>query len=293
MEKNFLGIKNAEIKKAKFVILPIPFELTTSFLKGTFFAPESIISVSEQLEFFDEELKIEPCESGIITLPPLEIDLKSSSSMMKKIEKEVKKILKKGKFLISIGGEHTITYGILNAFVNFHRDINVLILDAHSDLRDSYQNSKFSHACVSRRISESGVNLYILGVRSISKEEFLFVEKSENIKIFYSYRMKKIKWEEKIAKALPGGKYYISFDSDFFDPSLMPEVGTPEPGGFFWNETVNFLKNFIFRKDIEIVGFDFVELSPKNLYSPSSFIASKIIYKIMGIIYSDEIKTSG
>lgn len=292
MKKNFLGIKNVKMSEAKFVIIPIPFEFSTSFIKGTVFAPESIISVSEQLEFFDEKYQIEPYKCGIRTLSPLEINIEKPSSMIKIIQKEAKKIIGKGKFLISIGGEHTITFGLVKAFKNFYSDFNILILDAHSDLRDSYQGSKFSHACVSRRIVEDGFKVFITGVRSISKEEFVFAESNNYVEIFYAYKMKKMDWKNKIAKNLPSGKYYLSFDADFFDPSVLPEVGTPEPGGFLWDETVEFLENFILRNDIEVIGFDFVELSPGVLNSPSSFISSKLIYKTISYLCLNENKTN-
>jgi len=280
-----------KMSEAKFVIMPVPFEFSTSFIKGTTYAPESIISVSEQLEFFDEKYLLEPYKYGIRTLSPLQINIEKPSSMIKIIEKEAKKIISKGKFLISIGGEHTITYGLVKAFRYFHENFNVLILDAHSDLRDSYQGSKFSHACVSRRIVEDGFKVYITGVRSISKEEFMFAKSKTNAEIFYAYQMKKMDWRNEIAKNLPSGKYYLSFDADFLDPSVLPEVGTPEPGGFLWDETVGFLENFVLRNDIEIIGFDFVELSPRVLNSPSSFISSKLIYKIITLISFNESKT--
>jgi len=291
MENNFLGIKNTTFKSSKFLILSIPVELTTSFGKGTQFAPENIIFSSKQLEFFDEQFKIEPYKYGIRTLEPLQIDVKNFHSMLKKIENSIKKIVKEGKIIISLGGEHTITYGIIKGFKHFYENFNVLILDAHADLRDKYQNSKFSHACVSRRITEEDLKVHILGVRNMSKEEFLFTESNkENIKIFYSYQMKKTDWRKEIVEKLPSGKYYLSIDADFFDPSLIPEVGTPEPGGFFWDETIEFFENFILRKDIELIGFDFVELSPKRLDSPSSFISAKIIYKLIGLLSLNEDK---
>jgi len=128
-------------------------------------------------------------------------------------------------------------------------------------------------------------------VRSISKEEFVFAKSKNNVEIFYAYEMKKMDWKNEIAKNLPSGKYYLSLDADFFDPSVLPEVGTPEPGGFLWDETVEFLENFILRNDIEVIGFDFVELSPGLLNSPSSFIFSKLIYKVITLISLNESKT--
>ncbi|HRR96926.1 MAG TPA: arginase family protein, partial [Candidatus Ratteibacteria bacterium] len=140
MENNFLGIKNTTFKSSKFLILSIPVELTTSFGKGTQFAPENIIFSSKQIEFFDEQFKIEPYKYGIRTLEPLQIDVKNFHSMLKKIENSIKKIVKEGKIIISLGGEHTITYGIIKGFKHFYENFNVLILDAHADLRDKYQN---------------------------------------------------------------------------------------------------------------------------------------------------------
>jgi len=289
--KNFLGLENVSFEKAKFLILPIPYELTTSFVKGTYFAPECIISVSNQLEFFDEKFKVETY-NGIRTLLPLSLDIKSPSYTMKKIENNIKKNYKNGKILISIGGEHTITYGIIKGFKHFYKNFNIIVLDAHSDLRDKYQNNKFSHACVSRRVFEEGLNLYILGVRSMSKDDFLFTKDKRNLEIFYSYQMKKFDWKKEIVEKLPSGKYYLSIDADFFDPSLIPEVGTPEPGGFQWDETIEFFENLILRKDIEIIGFDFVEMCPRNLNSPSSFISAKIIYKLITLLSLNENRTS-
>ncbi|MCD6407525.1 agmatinase, partial [bacterium] len=203
--------------------------------------------------------------------------------MKKKIKKEVQKIIEKDKFLIVIGGEHTISVGVVGAYREKIPDLKILILDAHADLREKYQGSKYSHACVTRRIVEMGFEVYVMGVRSISKEEVEFVEKEKKVKIFYAHQMKE-NWSEKMQKKIPEGKYYLSIDADFFDPSVIREVGNPEPGGFGWKDTILFLEKFISRKDIEITGFDFVELSPEKITSISSFISAKLIYKIIGLV---------
>ena len=283
MENNFLGINEISFEKAKFIILPVPYEVSTSFIKGTSLAPSSIISVSEQLEFYDEQLKIEPYISGIKTLPLLSPALQSFELMKKKIKKEVQKIIEKDKFLIVIGGEHTISVGVVEAYKEKIPDLKILILDAHADLREKYQDTKYSHACVTRRIVEMGFEVYVIGVRSISKEEVEFIEREKKVKIFCAYQMEE-NWPEKIQKKIPEGKYYLSIDADFFDPSVISEVGNPEPGGFGWKDTILFLEKFISRKDIEIIGFDFVELSPEKTPSVSSFISAKLIYRIIGLI---------
>ncbi|MCM8771609.1 MAG: agmatinase [Candidatus Omnitrophica bacterium] len=281
---NFLSIPEVSFEKAKFIIFPIGYECTLTGNSGTKFAPISIIYSSRNFELFDEELEIEPYEIGIKTEDELEIDFSSPEKMIKKIEKKISSYLKKNKFVIGIGGEHTITLGLFRAYKRYFNDLNYICLDAHSDLREKYNGTKYSHACVNKRIYEENCSLYILGVRSISKEEFEFLKGNRKIKIYYSYQMKKEKWMEKIINEIPSGKYYLSIDVDFFDPSLIPETGTPEPGGFYWEETNEFLKNLIFRKDIEICGFDLVELSPSKIFTSSSLMCGKLIYKIIGYL---------
>jgi len=287
MEKiffNFLSIPEVSFKKAKFIVLPIPYEATVTGNSGTKFAPISIIYSSRNFELYDEEIKFEPYEIGIKTEGEIECDLFSPEKMLKKIEKITSFYLKNNKFLIGIGGEHSITYGLFKGHKKYFNELNYICLDAHSDLRDKYNGTKFSHACVNRRILETDTNLNILGVRSISKEEADFLKDEKKVKVYYAYEMKKEKWYEKISNDIPSGKYYLSIDVDFFDPSLILETGTPEPGGFLWDETIEFLKNFILRNDIEIVGFDLVELSPSKIFTPSSLICGKLIYKIIGYL---------
>ncbi|MCM8819076.1 MAG: agmatinase [Candidatus Omnitrophica bacterium] len=279
---NFLSISYVSFKKSKFIIFPIPYEGTVTGNSGTKFAPLSIIYSSRNFELYDEELGFEPYEIGIKTEEEIEPDFSSPEKMIKKIEKVALYYLKNKKFVIGIGGEHSITLGLFKAHKKYFNDLNYICLDAHSDLRKKYNGTKFSHACVNRRIYEEKCNVYILGVRSISKEEIDFLKETEKIKVYYAYQMKKEKWQEKIVENILPGKYYLSIDVDFFDPSLIPETGTPEPGGFFWNETLEFLKNLILRKDIEICGFDVVELAPTKIFTPSSLISAKLIYKIIG-----------
>jgi agmatinase len=287
MEKilfNFLSIPDVSFKKAKFIILPIPYEATVTGNTGTKFAPLSIIYSSRNFELYDEEIKCESYEIGVKTENEIECDFSSPKKMLKKIEKVALFYLKNNKFLISIGGEHSITFGLFKGHKKYFNDLNYICLDAHSDLREKYNGTKFSHACVNKRILETDTNLNIVGVRSISKEEVEFLKREKRVKIYYAYQMKKEKWYERISNDIPSGRYYLSIDVDFFDPSLIPETGTPEPGGFLWDETIEFLKNFILRNDIEIVGADLVELSPSKIFTPSSLICGKLIYKIIGYL---------
>ncbi|MCM8809435.1 MAG: agmatinase [Candidatus Omnitrophica bacterium] len=281
---NFLSIPSISFKKAKFIVFPIGYEGTVTGNSGTKFAPLSIIYSSRNFELYDEELGFEPYKIGVRTEEEIETDFSSPEKMIKKLEKVSLYYLKNKKFIIGIGGEHTITLGLFKAYKKYFNDLNYICLDAHTDLREKYNHTRFSHACVNRRIYEERCNLYILGVRSISKEEVEFLKEKNEIKVYYAYQMKREKWEEKIIKDIQPGKYYLSIDVDFFDPSLIPETGTPEPNGFFWDETLKFLKNLILRKDIEICGFDLVELAPTKIFTSTSLICSKLIYKIIGYL---------
>ena len=283
MEINFCGIKSISLKKAKFLIIPIPYESTSSFKSGTKFAPFWIISVSEQLELFDEELGREIYKAGIKTLPQISPDCKGPSKMVSKIKRYVERYIKRDKIIVCIGGEHTITVGIVDAFVERYPSLKVLHLDAHADLRNKYQGTQFSHACIVRRILDKGCSVYSIGVRSLSREEWEFLESTKNIKVYFANSMVN-NWEEEIPNQFPSGNYYITIDADFFDPSLFSEVSVPEPGGFGWFQSLKFLKNFILRKDINVVGFDFVELAPSTSISNCCYFASKLIYKIIGYI---------
>ncbi len=282
---NFLGIPEVSFKEARFVILPIPFEATTSCLTGTREGPFAIIDASHYLELYDEELDAEPYLAGIKTLPQEPPDYKSLKQMAFRIKRTAARCIKDNKIIVGLGGEHTVSLGIVEAYHQKYPDIKVISFDAHADLRDSYQGTKYSHACVMRRIMEQGIEAYLVGVRSISKQEKEYLETTEKVKVMFACRMDS-NWDVSFDSILTSGNYYISFDLDFFDPSILPETGTPEPGGFQWNETIRFLRRFIMRQDITVVGFDVVELSPSKNVTPSSFLAAKLIYKMMGMIAS-------
>ncbi len=281
----FLGLFDIPLKNARFVILPVPFEATTSCQKGTKNGPDSIIFASRYLELYDEQLNTSPYLTGIKTLPPVMPD-KNLDTMSSKISKRSAQYFSKNKIVVGLGGEHTITLGLVDACIKTCGKIKVLCFDAHADLRDTYGGTKFSHACVMRRIRELGCNIISIGIRSISREEKSYLDTSEGIKILWAHQMEGDEWNKSLNNILPSGIYYVSFDVDFFDPSVLPETGTPEPGGFYWYETVNFLKTFIQRKDVRIAGFDVVELSPSKKFTASSFIAAKLVYKIIGFISS-------
>jgi agmatinase len=282
---NFLGIPDIPLKDARFVILPVPFEATTSCLPGTREGPSSIIAASNYIELFDEQLQSEPYLAGIKTLPELPADYQSLKKMVSGIGLAASKYItgRGEQTVVGLGGEHTVSLGIVEAYARKYPGLNVASFDAHADLRDTYQGTKFSHACVMRRIMECGCRIYTAGVRSISREEHAFLESADRAEILFAHKMDG-NWAGVFNRMLPSGNYYISFDLDFLDPSVLPETGTPEPGGFYWNETVSFFRQFILREDIQLVGFDVVELAPKGKFTPSAFLAAKLVYKIIGLL---------
>ncbi len=277
---NFLGLPQvySDYKRSRFVISPVPYEQTTSYKAGTREGPQAIISASKQVELFDEELETEPYKAGICTLNELEPTSKGPEQMVEKIYKVGRQLVRDKKIVVMLGGEHTISMGMIKAYKRGYKDLSVLQLDAHADLRDSFQGSKFSHACTMRRVREVAPAVQV-GIRNISLEEHKWIKK-EKLDIFFASG-KDQNWLDK-ALSLLSDNVYLTLDLDFFDPSIMPSVGTPEPGGFLWYETLDFLKALSQRK--KIVGFDIVELCPHPGNIAPDFMAAKLIYKIIGYI---------
>lgn len=277
----FAGLEIVPLNRAKFVILPVPYEATVSFKPGTRFGPESVILSSRFMELYDEETNTQPWQSGILTLPELVQEIDSTSDMMKKIGKAAKKIIEKEKFLFTIGGEHSISFPVVKEYQKKYPDLKVLHFDAHADLRSEYEGSKSSHASVMRRIYELGCEIYSFGIRSISKEEADILPELKNVHMNFAFNCRNQTLVE-MAKKIPDGNFYITIDIDCFDPSIVPDTGTPEPGGLTWYEVTNFLKNFI--ETHRVVGADIVELAPSHHYCASSFLTAKLIYKIIAYL---------
>jgi agmatinase len=279
---NFGGLpeKFSLWKNAKFVVIPIPYDVTASYMTGARNGPMAILSASANLELFDDELKIETYKNGIFTAPFVEANLKTPLSSLREMEKAVERYIRRNRFPVIIGGEHTVTIGAMAPLKNKFGSFSVLQLDAHSDLRDSYQGTKWNHACVSRRILEKGFNIIQVGVRSLSEEEDRFIRKN-HLKTYYSYELKEN--PEEVINAIIANledKVYITVDLDFFDPGAMPAVGTPEPGGIDWYGGLNILSEVFKRK--KVIGFDVVELSPITGVVAPDFFAAKLVYRLMG-----------
>lgn len=275
----FLGKENTcnDIESARVVIVPIPFENSTSYIQGTAKGPEAILIASPYLELYDEELNTEAYHAGIYAIEPLSVS-SNADKMMQVIESSVQRLQKMGKFVIALGGEHTISYGIVRAIQKSKSDFSVLQFDAHSDLRNTYESSRLSHACVMRRIWEINKQIVQVGIRAQSMEERQFKLK-HSIPTYYAQDVGSGNFPEKIITDL-ADDVYITFDVDFFDPSVIPSTGTPEPGGFFWNETLALLRQIFQRKNV--LGLDVVELSPiSDLHHPD-FTIAKLVYKLIG-----------
>ena len=280
---NFLGYAPSEVDldSAKAVIIPVPYDATTSYKTGARYGPEAIIRASLQLEDYDLELDGDVSSQGIFTTPSLPVIVDGPKQMIDLVEIEVSKYISKGKIIGVLGGEHSISLGAIKAFKETHSDFSVLYLDAHSDMRQSYQGSLFSHACTARRIKEH-VPITLAGIRSVSLEEKDFIEQSSTPIFPWPHHSKSNSdWVNEILGTLKSD-VYISIDLDVLDPSIMSAVGNPEPGGVSWLELISLLRTV--SKTRNIVGFDVVELSPGEGPESCSYLAAKLVYKLLGYV---------
>ena len=286
-KKGFLGTDNKSNNKEKVVIIPFGLEKTVSYGGGTSKGPKEIIKASHQVELFDEDLNKEPYKHiGIKTLKPFPIK-KNIIDALKQIENINKLLLDKKKFPLVLGGEHSLTAGAIRPFIKKFGKICLLHFDAHTDLRNSYNGNKFSHASAIRRcLDNPNVSVISFGIRNISSNEISFLNKNrKRIKIYWA--KDKLNWDlNKFKKIIRNKKVYLTFDVDGLDSSVMPATGTPEPGGLFWNETIKIIK--IAAQSSKIVGGDINELSPIKGFDSYNFLVAKLAYKI--ISYSFEFK---
>jgi agmatinase len=267
---------------SQFVVIPVPYDLTSTYQAGSRRGPEAIIDASCNLELYDEELLKETYLSGIHTMAPLTVDARGPEEMLKAIYEEVVGIASYEKIPVLLGGEHSISIGSVRAMKEKYSSLSVLHLDAHADMRDSYQSSPFSHAAVGRRIFEM-CPLVQVGIRSMSREEALFI-REHNIRVLSPEEIEdNPDWIEGIVDDL-SDDVYVSIDLDVLDPSIMPATGTPEPGGIRWRDLLRLIKKV--SNDCTIHGFDVVELCPIPGMVAPDFTAAKLIYRVMGYIDS-------
>jgi len=269
IEREFTAIESAEI-----VLQPIPFDGTSTWGKGADKGFKAFLEAAENMELYDIETDSEVYRKGIHTLPPL-TDFQSPELVFYNTFSQTKKLLDTGKFLTFFGGEHSISIGIISAFRKKFQDLTVVQLDAHADLRKSYNGSEFNHACAMHQANRN-TNLIQVGIRSMDSSEKQYMNRD---KCFFAEDIiNTSNWMDK-AMELMTDNVYISIDLDVFDPSIMPATGTPEPGGLDWYTVLNFLKKIMQAKNVR--GFDIVELAPiKNNKAPN-FLAAKLYYKLL------------
>ncbi len=287
-EKNFLGIEDSVLysySTSGFVILQIPYEHTSSYLKGSAQGPAAILDASRYVEFYDEMLETEPyARRGICTLAPIDFAGRIDSEAIELIEKYAEKLIADDKFVIALGGEHTITLGLVKAHARRYDNLTVLQLDAHSDLRESYQGNPYSHACVMARVHQLGINLCQIGIRAQSRSEAEYIRTASNIHTFYTHQIRKNPdWMSEAISCLTEN-VYITIDADGFDPSVIPSAGTPEPGGLYWDETIDLLHKVFLEKNV--VGFDLVEMAPRTEDKRSPYTLARLLYRLIGFSVS-------
>jgi len=274
----YLTDSHSNYDKSKVVILPVPYEKTTCYGKGTIYGPKAIIEASQHVELYDEELQKNICEIGICTLPELKID-EEPREMVNILASKVKSILDCDKFPVIIGGEHSITPGCVKAFSEKFENLSVLQIDAHADLREEFENECYSHACAMKRSMDYCKSIVQVGIRSLSYPESLLI-KEKNLNIFWAKDIvNNDNWFEQAISKL-NENVYITLDVDGLDPSIIPHTGTPEPGGLGYYQLMRFLKKVF--KERNVVGFDIVELSPNENSMASDFTVAKMLYKMIG-----------
>lgn len=278
--KQFLGLDSTftEYKRSAVAILPVPYEGGCSYGMGAAKGPDAVIEASYHLELYDELLRAEPCRMGIATVMPPDI-YSDSIRMQETIYKSSSALIRENKFVVAVGGDHSISTGYVKALHDKFSRISVIQLDAHADLRDIYDDNPFSHACVMSRIREITYDTLQIGVRSMSIEEARRIER-DNMAVctMSGYRSGTFDVDTAIDR-LPD-PVFLTLDVDVFDWSVVHSTGTPEPGGFLWDEVMALLQKIFAKKNI--VGFDVVELSCNSHDRNSAFAVAKLIYKMLG-----------
>ena len=284
----FLGIPKENFSTNKVLIIPFGLEQTVSYEGGTKFGPQKIIKASHQVELFDEELDIEPYKLfNIKTLKKFTIG-KNYKSWSLKLEKIISDTINQKIFPITLGGEHSLTPSVIKSMLSKYKKITIIHIDAHTDLRNSYLNNKYSHACAMKRCSDfKNVEIISLGIRNISIGESLYLKKNKRkIKFFWAKDLKQWNYSF-LSKIIKNRNVYITIDVDALDSSLMPATGTPEPGGLFWSDIIKILKTVC--KKSNVIGADIVELSPRKGLHSCDFLVAKLIYKFLSLKFTKKL----
>lgn len=281
--KTYAGISEeySRLEQAKIVLIPVPYDGTSTWQKGADKGPEAFLNASENMELYDIETETEVYQQGVYLAQPI-TENSSPESVVDEVHKITKKYIKRNKFVTLFGGEHSISIGSIRAFNECFNNLTVLQLDAHADLRESYHGSKCNHACAVYEASQT-TNLIQVGIRSMDVMEKTVMDED---KVYFAHEMAiDDTWMDSAIDQMTEN-VFITFDLDALDPSIMPSTGTPEPGGLFWYETLEFLRKVFAEKNV--VGFDIVELCPNSIDKSSDFLAAKLYYKMLSYKFQDE-----
>lgn len=281
---NFGGLDEtrSNLELARVLIWPVPFEKTVSYGGGTKNGPDAIVDASRNMELFDEEIGGETATIGIHTLPSMDAD-KEPDEMMKALYAEAQRLLSFNKFICMLGGEHSISAPVIRAHHEKYRNLSVLQIDAHADLRDQYDGTPHSHASVMRRVVEFCPAVQV-GIRSLSAEEARAIPSLPTKVFFAKDIVGHTEWIEEAVASL-SDNVYLTIDVDGFDPSLIPTTGTPEPGGLLWYDVLSLIKKTALKR--KIVGMDVTELSTVPGNNAPSFMTAKLVYKTLGYVFSE------
>ena len=281
--KNYAGISDefAQLEKSKIILIPVPYDGTSTWGKGADKGPEAFLEASENMELYDIETDSEVYKQGIHLTEPI-TENSSPEAMVNEVHNITKDFIKRNKFVTLFGGEHSISIGSIRAFNECFDNLTVLQIDAHADLRESYEGTKYNHACAVYEASQT-TNLVQVGIRSMDVIEKTVMDEE---KTFFAHDMVADEyWSDKVIEAMTDN-VFITLDLDAFDPSIMPSTVTPEPGGLLWYETLEFLKQVF--EDKNVVGFDIVELCPNKNDKSSDFLAAKLYYKMLSYKFAGQ-----
>jgi len=269
---------------SRVVVLPVPVDRTTSYVGGTRNGPREILQASSHMELWDEEMQVDVHGIGIFTLPEMELPFGEMEPLVDEIERVAYEVIGRGKFLVALGGEHSITPPLVSATARRYSQLSLLQIDAHADMRDAYMGTIHNHACAMRRCLEFAAITQV-GIRSLSTEEAEVLPRLGS-KVFYDHSMRQDdKWMEAVVETL-GDSVYVTIDVDGMDPAIMPATGTPEPGGLSWPEITALLRAIAERRTV--VGADIVELSPIPGMVAPSFLCAKLLYKLLTYCFASD-----
>ena len=280
---NYLGLQGdlADYDKSAIVIVPVPFDGTSTWVKGADKGPKALLEASEKVEYYDIETKTSIFQKGIHTMQPIVTGKEKSEEVADIVEAALTKLIDAKKFPVMIGGEHSVSIGAFRAMASRYDDFSILQFDAHTDMRDIYFGSKYNHGCVLARGKEVCKHITQVGIRSMGEEELVNIDQN---RVFYSFDMNswRTNWINEVVDQLTDN-VYITVDLDSMDPAYLPATGTPEPEGIRYRDIINAVKAVAQNK--KIIGFDVVELAPSEEFKASDFLAAKLIYQILSLKY--------